>query len=448
MTDPILNIQFTDSSVANKNPIVISATETNTSTSLRLHGIGSLTYGTDLWGNMVKLLENFCSDTRPNNATEGQLWYKPSTKSLQLYIRDNNSYFWKSVLTEGSSVGLVSQSDLDTELTNYLNKTSPSLTQPLTIPSEFTNNTLNSPTSSTNSNYAVTRKYVDAAVANNTATSLPYIDRSSDANATNRTMLKDLIIPSEFKNTSSTELVAADAVGNFNNAATRRYVIEKSSAALSDAKSYVDGKLPTGDNVYDKTKVVKVDGSNAMTSQLVLPRYNGYTTATVINAGDARLHAASREYVEDKIANNNSNLSTVFTNKGQVFNNTYRIGYFKNPTFMNSLLTQWLTLYTSTDSGILQNYVANAGWAVGKQWMVSNDNNNKIIRIKLPQPYTSLLHCSLTLVNPTGIIFEYSLQFVELEIDMQTIKCVVNHITGGSTSFPTDWGIMVYTVGV
>lgn len=448
MTDPILNIQFTDSSVANKNPIVISATETNTSTSLKLHGIGSLTYGTDLWGNMVKLLENFCSNTRPNNATEGQLWYKPSTKSLQLYIRDNDAYFWKNVLTEGSSEGLVSNTDLETTLSNYLSKTSPALSQPLTLPSEFTNDTLNNPTGSSNSNHAATRKYVDKAVLNNSSLGIPYIDRSSDAVAANRTMLKDLILPTEFKNTTSTELVAADSLSNFNNAATRRYVIEKSAGALSDAKNYVDNKLPTGDNIYDKTKVVKVDGSNTMTGQLVLPRYTGYTTATVINAGDNRLQAASREYVEDKIANNNSNLSTVFTSKGQVYNNNDRIGYFKNPTFMNSLLTQWMTLYTNTDSVILQNYNVNASWTAGKSWMISNDNNNKIIRIKLPQAYTTLLHCSLTLVNPTGIIFEYSLQFIELEIDMQTIKCVVNHITGGSTAFPTDWGIMVYTVGV
>lgn len=448
MTDPILNIKFTDSSVANKTNMVISATEINTSTSLRLHGIGSLTYGPDLWGNMVKLLEHFCSDTQPTNPTEGQLWYKPSEKVLKLYVRENNAYFWKSVVVEGASVGYVSQNDLDTALLSYLSKDSPVLTQPLKLPSEYTGDALNTVTGSTNENYAATRKYVDKAVLANAASSIPFIDRSSSASLANRTMLKELVLPSEFTSTSTIILNEADAVSNFNNAATRRYVIEKAAGALSDAKNYVDGKLPTGDNIYDKTKVVMVDGSKKMTGQLVLPRYTGYTTTTVISDGDARLQAASREYVEDKIANNNTNLSTVFTDKGKLYNNTDRTGYFKNPTFMDSLLTQWTTLQITSDSSTLQTYSLSGAFTTGKRWMVSSDNNNKIIRIKLPQQYTSLYHCSLTLVNPSAIIFEYSLQFVELETDSQTIKCVLNHNTGGSTTLPLDWGIMVYTVGV
>jgi hypothetical protein len=448
MTDPILNIKFSDSSVANKTNLVISATEINTSTSLRLHGIGSLTYCPDLWGNMVKLLEHFCSNTQPINPTEGQLWYKPSERILKLYVRENNAYFWKSIVVEGASVGYVSQNDLDTALLSYLTKESPVLTQPLKLPSEFTNDTLNSVTSSNNENYAATRKYVDKAVLNSSSTNLPYIDRSSTAIVANRTMLKELVLPSEFKNTTSLELNEADAVGNFNNAVTRRYVIEKASGALSDAKKYVDDKLPTGDNIYDKTKVVMVDGSKTMTGQLVLPRYTGYTTTTTITAGDVRLQAASREFVEDKIANNNSNLATVFTDKGKLYNNTDRTGYFKNPTFMDSLLTQWTTVQISSDSNTLQTYSASGAFTTGKRWMVSSDDNNKIIRIKLPQPYNTLYHCSLTLVNPSGIIFEYSLQFVELELDKQTIKCVLNYNTGGSKTFPLDWGVMVYTVGV
>ena len=448
MTDPILNISFTDSSVANKNNIVISATETNTSTSLQLHGIGSLTYGPDLWGNMVKLLENFCSNKEPTNPTEGQLWYKPSDGSLQLYVRANNAYFWKDVIVEGSSVGFISQADLDGALLDYVNKDTPVLTQPLSLPSEFTGNTLNSVTGSTNQNYAATRKYVDTVLLNNAPTNLPYIDRSVDAIVANRTMLKPLVLPSEFTSVSALTLTEADAVSNFNNAATRRYVIEKSSAALEDAKDYADGLMPTGDNIYDKTKVVMTDGSKKMTGQLELPRYTGYTTSVVIADGDARLLAASREFVEDKIANNNTNLNTVFADKGKLYNNSGRTGYFKNPTFMNSLLTQWMTLQNVSDASTLQNYSPTGSFAVDKIWMISSDANNKIIRIKLPTAYTTLYNCSLTLVNPSGIIFEYSLQFVELESDKQTIRCVLNHNTGGLTTFPVDWGIMVYTVGV
>jgi hypothetical protein len=448
MTDPILNIKFTDSSVANKNDISISATETNTSTSLRLHGIGSLTYGSDLWGNMIKIMEHFCSNNEPTNPTEGQLWYKPSNNTLQLRIRENNSYFWKKILIDGTTTGLLTNDDLKLELENYVNKTTPVLTQPLTLPSEYTNDTLNSVTGSSNQNFAATRKYVDKAILNNAATDLPYIDRSSTAIAENRTMLKSLILPSEFVSTSSLTLVAADSTSNFNNAATRRYVIEYASAAKQAAKDYVDSKVPSGENAYDKTKVVMVDGSKAMTGQLVLPRYSGYDTSVSITAGDAKLNAASREFVEDKIKSNNSNLASVFTANGKDYNTDTRIGYFKLPTFMNSVLTQWMNLQINSDSGTLQNYSATAVFSTGKNWMVSNDDNNKLIRILLPKAYTALLHCSLTLINPTGIIFEYSLQFVELESDKQTIKCVLNHNTGGMTTFPTDWGIMVYTVGV
>lgn len=448
MTDPILNIPFTDSSVANKTNIVISATETNSSTSLKLHGIGSLTYVSDMWGNMIKLLEHFCSDKEPTNPTEGQLWYKPSNRSLQLYVRENNAYFWKYIVVEGSTAGFVTQNDLTDALTSYLSKTTPVLTQPLQIPSEYTGNTLNSVTNTNNQNNAATRLYVDNAILGNSALTLPYVDRSSNAIVANRTMLKELVLPSEFVSTNSLTLKEADAVGNFNNAATRRYVIEKSSGALSDAKAYADGLMPTGDNIYDKTKVVMVDGSKKMTGQLELPRYNGYDNTVVINSGDVRLQAASREFVENKITTNNNNLSTVFTDKGKLYSNAGRTGYFKSPSFMNSLLTQWTTLQVNSDNTTLQNYSATGSFSAGKNWMVSSDNNNKIIRILLPMPYSNLLHCSLTLVNPSGIIFEYSLQFVELETDMQTIKCVVNHNTGGSVTFPVDWGIMIYTVGV
>jgi hypothetical protein len=445
MTDPILNIQFTDSSVANKNNIVISATESNTSTSLRLHGIGSLTYCPDLWGNMVKLLEHFCSDKEPSKPTEGQLWYKPSDNSLNLRIRKNNAYYWQSLTDSANSL---STDNLNTILSEYLNKNTPVLTRPLVLPSEYTNNNLNFPTSINNENNAATRKYVDKAVLSNAPSNLPYINSSVDAAVTNRTMLNALVLPSEFRSASSLVLNEVDSDDNANNAVTRRYVNEKSNNTLSDAKSYVDGKLPAGDNIYDNTKVVLKSGS-IMSGQLILPRYTGYDTTVNISAGDNRLLAASREYVDDKITNNNANMSTVFTTASKAFNNTDRTGYFKNPTFMDSLLTQWTTLQTSTDATSLQTYTANGLFAADKRWMISNDTNSKIIRIKLPQAYTSILyHCSLTLVNPSAIIFEYSIQFVELENDKQTIKCILNHNTGGLVDFPVDWGIMVYTVGV
>ena len=61
--------------------------ESQTNTSLTLLGKGSEDYGDELWSNMVKLLENFCSDgdNGPEKPTEGQLWFSTKSNTLKVY---------------------------------------------------------------------------------------------------------------------------------------------------------------------------------------------------------------------------------------------------------------------------------------------------------------------------------------------------------------------------
>jgi len=80
---------------SNGSPLVtVNDGQTNsTATSLTLVGKNFAGYGTFLNENFVKLLENFASDTRPQYAQTGQLWYQTSTKLLQVY----NGNTWKSI---------------------------------------------------------------------------------------------------------------------------------------------------------------------------------------------------------------------------------------------------------------------------------------------------------------------------------------------------------------
>ena len=59
-------------------------------TSLTLVGKYWVGYGESIAQNSVRLLENFASDTAPDNAIEGQLWWKPVEQ--QLFIRHNNDW--------------------------------------------------------------------------------------------------------------------------------------------------------------------------------------------------------------------------------------------------------------------------------------------------------------------------------------------------------------------
>jgi hypothetical protein len=87
--DTTYKISFSDSAVTGKLDISILPNQTDESTSLILHGYGSLQYGEHLWENMVHLMEHFCSWSKePLHPTEGQLWYNAANKSLNLRTPD------------------------------------------------------------------------------------------------------------------------------------------------------------------------------------------------------------------------------------------------------------------------------------------------------------------------------------------------------------------------
>lgn len=71
----------------NKNggTITVADATLNTDTSLRLIGKDYIGYGESIAQNSVSLLENFASETAPANPIEGQHWWKPSTKILNVY---------------------------------------------------------------------------------------------------------------------------------------------------------------------------------------------------------------------------------------------------------------------------------------------------------------------------------------------------------------------------
>jgi hypothetical protein len=69
----------------NNTTITVADDTLNVETSLRLVGKDYIGYGEAIAQNSVSLLENFASETAPANPIEGQHWWKPTTKSLNIY---------------------------------------------------------------------------------------------------------------------------------------------------------------------------------------------------------------------------------------------------------------------------------------------------------------------------------------------------------------------------
>lgn len=57
----------------------------NEDTSLVLYGRGKTDYGQDLWTNMIRLMENFASNTAPSKPVLGQTWYNTTAGKLKVY---------------------------------------------------------------------------------------------------------------------------------------------------------------------------------------------------------------------------------------------------------------------------------------------------------------------------------------------------------------------------
>jgi len=74
----------------NGTTVTVADDTLNVETSLRLVGKDYIGYGEAIAQNSVSLLENFASETAPSNPIEGQHWWKPSTKTLN--VRHNGDW--------------------------------------------------------------------------------------------------------------------------------------------------------------------------------------------------------------------------------------------------------------------------------------------------------------------------------------------------------------------
>lgn len=135
----ILRINFTDNQLPGKNSIDLSPNTVDRSTTLALHGQGSVNYGADLWSNMLQIMEHYCSNLPPRNPTEGQIWYDPINKCLQVYSSDpyGNLNWYKLYVDHPYGNGPTLKPDALTEkiLSNYVNKSGDAMSGRLTLQS-------------------------------------------------------------------------------------------------------------------------------------------------------------------------------------------------------------------------------------------------------------------------------------------------------------------------
>jgi hypothetical protein len=94
---------YTVSPSQSVTPTTITATYNNSldnSTSITLTGKGVANYGAIQQENYIRLMENFASETPPQNPTVGQQWYNTNTGTLSVYIQSNPVgpvYSWETV---------------------------------------------------------------------------------------------------------------------------------------------------------------------------------------------------------------------------------------------------------------------------------------------------------------------------------------------------------------
>lgn len=321
MTTNTLTINYTDTT---KSSIQIPLGGINTSTPLSLYGLGTTNYGADLWANMLHLMENFCNSTPPSNPVIGQLFYKSTTKNLQLYtgLAANGTANWVNLITIDPS------NAASNAFASYLPLAGGTISGDLILTTEFTN--INTVKPGLNENRAATKKYVDSLLAgfslqNTTtitttvkqATDLPFIYTGSTATLAQRTMGAPLKLLSEGYGTDG-KLLVASATTSTNElfAATRKYVDAKvntiipgvantvTTATLSaEIKKLTD--LPFVYNNILPSDVASRLSSMTMKSDLVLPAYATGETAKV----NYKNRAATRAYVDDSISNLNTTIS-------------------------------------------------------------------------------------------------------------------------------------------
>lgn len=83
-------VSFTDS--VNKGSLTVDDNTVNTDTSLQLPGRNLVDYGNIVLENFLHLLENFASNSSPENPVEGQLWYDTTDGIDQLKVYDGTQW--------------------------------------------------------------------------------------------------------------------------------------------------------------------------------------------------------------------------------------------------------------------------------------------------------------------------------------------------------------------
>lgn len=94
-------VRFTDE--INKGSLIVEDRTINTDTSLQLPGKQSTAYGQAIGENFLHLLENFASNTPPNNPVEGQTWYDNTVGIDQLKVYDGTNWVAAGGLKRGDS---------------------------------------------------------------------------------------------------------------------------------------------------------------------------------------------------------------------------------------------------------------------------------------------------------------------------------------------------------
>lgn len=73
----------------------------DTTTMLSLPGKGRVDYGELYNENLVHILENFASPTKPTNPTKGQLWYRTGEAPALMLCEGGDN--WKQLMTTGNA---------------------------------------------------------------------------------------------------------------------------------------------------------------------------------------------------------------------------------------------------------------------------------------------------------------------------------------------------------
>lgn len=88
---------------ANKGTITVVDQTIDNTTTLKLPGKNTTSYGTAIAENFLHLLENFASATEPARPTEGQIWYDSTPGVEQLKVYDGTNWVPASGLNKAAS---------------------------------------------------------------------------------------------------------------------------------------------------------------------------------------------------------------------------------------------------------------------------------------------------------------------------------------------------------